>query len=77
MGDARDVKGGVAVGQTVDAGMIAERPLDAQVVVVDVSFEHELGVAPALESLTFLRLHQFDGFPAQQTGERELVEHRR
>ena len=42
--DALDVKRRKALGGGVDAGMVAERAFDAQIFVVDVTFEHEFGV---------------------------------
>ena len=62
--------------KTVDAGVIAERPFGAQVGVVDVAFEHELGARRNLE-VDRSRLDQFDRLAAQEPGERELIEHRR
>ena len=67
--DARDVKRRIAIREAIDAGVIAERSLDAQVLVVDVSLEHELGVG---------RHHQIDGLrarsarPACRAGDRQM-----
>ncbi len=76
MGDARDVKRRIGVGQTVHAGVIAERPFGAKVSVVDVAFEHELGARRHLE-IVGTRLDQFDRFAAQEPRERELIQYRR
>ena len=62
MGDARDVKRRIAIGRAVDAGVIAERALVAQIVVVDVTFQNELGLG-GNDEVDGARAHQSTGLP--------------
>ncbi len=78
MGDSRRVMAGevedrVVVGQRVIAGVIAERPLAAQLVDVDVAFQHEVGGGRHLE-VDGLALDQLDRLAAQKPREQELVD---
>ena len=76
MRDAGNVKRRIRIGQTVDAGVIAERPFGAQVGIVNVAFEHEFGAGRHFQ-IDGARLDQFNRFAAQESGERELIQHRR
>ena len=65
---------GIAVGQGVVAGVVAERPLHPRLLQVHVAFEDELGVGRHLQ-VDRAALHQIYRFAAQKAGEEHLVQH--
>ena len=76
VGHALHVEGRITIREAVDAGVVAERSFDAQIGVVDVAFEHELGVGRHLE-VDGAAAYQLDGLAPQEAGEGELVDDRR
>jgi hypothetical protein len=74
--DAVHVEGWIVIRQAVDAGVVAEGAFDAQVIVVDVAFEDELGVGRYLQ-IDRLGAHHANGSAAQEAGQRHLVDDRR
>ena len=73
VGQRRQVKHRIIVGQRVVAGVVAERPFPPRLLEVHVPFEHELGVRRDLKA-TVLQLHHVHRFAAQEPGERHLVD---
>ena len=76
MCDAGDVKDRVLLLHRVKAGVIAERPLDAQLVQLHIAFENDLRMRRHFE-IDRLALHQFDRPLAQKSRDDELLNLRR
>ena len=71
MGDAGDVEDGIVVGQSVEAGVIAEGTLGAELVETDVAFENDFGGGGDLQVDGFA-LDKLDGLLAEEAGDDEL-----
>ena len=71
MGDAGDVEDGIVVGQSVEAGVIAEGTLGAELVEADVAFENDFRGGGDLQ-IDGLALDELDGLLAEEAGDDEL-----
>src|SRR5579859_1750375 len=72
-GQRGDVKDGERLGRRVVAGVVAERALAPDVVLLDVALEHDLGPGRNLDADADAP-HELDGLAAQEAGEHELVD---
>ena len=71
MGDAGDVEDGIVVGQSVEAGVIAEGTLGAELVEADVAFEDNFRGGGDLQ-IDGLALDELDGLLAEEAGDDEF-----
>ena len=74
--DAGDVEDGILLFHGVEAGVVAEGALGAQLVELHVAFEDDLGMRGHFE-IDGLALHQLDRLLAQESGDDELLDLRR
>ncbi len=73
MRDGRDVQDGIPVGQGIVAGVVAERPFQAQRFPrVDITFDHHVGIGRDFQVVRFATA-VFDGLFAQVAGEEKLI----
>jgi hypothetical protein len=73
MGDAGEMEDGVLVGEGVEAGVVAEGALGAELAQFDVAFEDDFSVGGDLEIDGFA-LDDFDGGAAQEAGDEVLLD---
>ena len=71
--EAGNVKRREFVREGVITGVVAERPFDADVVEVHISFQHDFGVGRDLQVHGFAG-HQFQRIAAQESGEEKFVQ---
>ena len=71
--DRRDPEDRELLGRGIEAGVVAERPLDADVRPVDPAFEHDLRVSRHLE-VDGLALDELHGGALQKTGDHQLAD---
>ena len=71
--DGGELENGERLGRRVVPGVVAERPLLGELVLVDVALEHDLGVRGHLQ-VDGLCLHELHRLAAQEPGEHELVD---